>query len=135
MSRISSLFNNGDPFVSLMNKCPVLSTPVDWKETPEAHVFIADIPGLKKEDVKVEIDEDRVLHLRGVRKVEQVYEENEKWHRVERKRGKFARTFRLPENAKVDDVKASVENGVLTVTVAKQEVKKPEAKVIEIEEK
>ncbi|CAK9166254.1 unnamed protein product [Ilex paraguariensis] len=115
--------------------CPVLSTPVDWKETPEAHVFIADIPGLKKEDVKVEIDEDRVLHLRGVRKVEQVYEENEKWHRVERKRGKFARTFRLPENAKVDDVKASVENGVLTVTVAKQEVKKPEAKVIEIEEK
>ena len=42
------------------------------------------------------------------------------------------RRFRLPENAKMDQVKASMENGVLTVTVPKEEVKKPEVKSIEI---
>ncbi|MED6144794.1 hypothetical protein PIB30_018835 [Stylosanthes scabra] len=85
---------------------------VDWKETPEAHVFKADVPGLKKEEVK----EDK----------------NDTWHRVERSSGKFMRRFRLPENAKLDQVKASMENGVLTVTVPKAEVKKPDVKPIQI---
>ncbi|KAF3433557.1 hypothetical protein FNV43_RR24659 [Rhamnella rubrinervis] len=53
-------------------------------------------------------------------------ETNDKWHRVERCSGKFLRRFRLPENAKMDQVKASMENGVLTVTVPKEEEKKPE---------
>jgi HSP20 family protein len=51
---------------------------------------------------------------------------------VERSSGKFVRKFRLPENAKMDQVKASMENGVLTVTVPKEEIKKPEIKSIEI---
>ncbi|XVF20645.1 hypothetical protein REPUB_Repub12eG0019100 [Reevesia pubescens] len=55
-------------------------------------------------------------------------------HRVERYRGKFHRSFRLPENAKTDEVKALMENGVLVVIVPKQEVKKLEKKVIENEE-
>ncbi|KAF2316532.1 hypothetical protein GH714_041873 [Hevea brasiliensis] len=74
-----------DPFLSMVNKCPVLNTPTDWKETPEAHIFISDLPGLKKEEVKVEFDEGR-----------------------------------LPENAKTDQVKASMESGVLVVTVPKE---------------
>ncbi|KAL5997824.1 hypothetical protein ACLOJK_008756 [Asimina triloba] len=47
---------------------------------------------------------------------------------MERTSGKFLRRFRLPENAKVDEVKATMENGVLTVVVPKQEVKKAEVK-------
>jgi HSP20 family protein len=51
---------------------------------------------------------------------------------VERSSGKFVRKFRLPENAKMDQVKAAMENGVLTVTVPKEEIKKPQVKSIEI---
>ncbi|XP_061371464.1 18.5 kDa class I heat shock protein-like [Gastrolobium bilobum] len=108
-----------------------VSTRVDWKETPEAHVFKADLPGLKKEEVKVEIEDDRVLQITGERNVEKE-DKNDTWHRVERSSGKFMRRFRLPENAKMEQVKASMENGVLTVTLPKEEVKKTDVKAIEI---
>ncbi|ONK81586.1 uncharacterized protein A4U43_C01F30830 [Asparagus officinalis] len=107
------------------------NTRIDWKETPEAHVFKADLPGIKKEEVKVEVEEGRVLQISGERSKEQE-EKNDRWHRVERSSGKFLRRFRLPENAKMDQVKATMEDGVLTVTVPKEEVKKPEVKAIEV---
>ncbi|BFG34018.1 hypothetical protein CerSpe_202920 [Prunus speciosa] len=108
-----------------------LNTRIDWKETPEAHLFKADLPGLKKEEVKVEVEDDRVLQISGERNVEKE-DKNDKWHRVERSSGKFLRRFQLPENAKVDEIKAAMENGVLSVTVPKAEVKKPDVKAIEI---
>ncbi|KAI4296793.1 hypothetical protein L6164_036718 [Bauhinia variegata] len=107
------------------------TTRVDWKETPEAHVFKANLPGLKREEVKVEVEDDRVLQISGERNVEKE-DKNDTWHRVERSSGKFSRRFRLPENAKMDQIRASMENGVLTVTVPKAEVKKPDVKAIEI---
>ncbi|ESW13809.1 hypothetical protein PHAVU_008G228000 [Phaseolus vulgaris] len=109
----------------------IANTRIDWKETPEAHVFKADLPGLKKEEVKVEIEEGRVLQISGQRTKEKE-DKNEKWHRVERSSGSFLRRFRLPENAKVNEVKAAMENGVLTVTVPKEEVKKPDVKPVQI---
>ena len=109
----------------------IANTRIDWKETPEAHVFKADLPGLKKEEVKVEIEEGRVLQISGERSREKE-DKGDTWHRMERSSGRFLRRFRLPENAKVEQVKASMENGVLTVTVPKEEVKKPDAKPIQI---
>jgi len=119
------------PSGALSETSAFANTRIDWKETPEAHVFKADLPGLKKEEVKVEVEEGRVLQISGERSKEQE-EKNDKWHRVERSSGKFLRRFRLPENAKMEQVKATMENGVLTVTVPKEEVKKPEVKAIEI---
>lgn len=109
----------------------IANTRIDWKETPKAHVFKADLPGLKKEEVKVEVEEGSVLQISGQRSKEKE-EKNDKWHRVERSSGKFLRRFRLPENAKVEQVKATMENGVLTVTVPKEEVNKPDVKTIAI---
>ncbi|KAI3772273.1 hypothetical protein L6452_03455 [Arctium lappa] len=108
-----------------------VNTRVDWKETPEAHVFKADLPGIKKEEVKVELEDDRILQISGQRNVEKE-DKNDTWHRVERSSGKFTRRFRLPENAKLDQVKAAMENGVLTITVPKEELKKPDVKSIQI---
>ena len=129
----------GSPFSTTVANLPssasettaVANARIDWKETPEAHVFKVDVPGLKKEEVKVEVEDGRILQISGERSKEQE-EENDKWHRVERSSGKFLRRFRLPENAKLDQVKAGMENGVLTVTVPKEEVKKPEVKAIDI---
>lgn len=94
-------------------------------------MFKADVPGLKKEEVKVEVEEGNVLQISGERSRDKE-EKNDTWHRVERSSGKFMRRFRLPENAKMEEVKASMDNGVLTVMVPKAEVKKPEVKAIEI---
>lgn len=110
-----------DPFRSggmSPEMAPFAQANIDWKETPNAHVFKADVPGLKKEEVKVEVEDGRVLRISGER-CKETEEKGETWHRVERSSGKFSRMFRLPENAKVQDVKAAMENGVLTVTIPK----------------
>ncbi|KAJ0260069.1 17.6 kDa class I heat shock protein 2 [Hirschfeldia incana] len=151
MSMIPSFFGNNrrgnslfDPFsldvwdplrefssLSRDNNSAIVNARVDWRETPEAHVFKADLPGLKKEEVKVEIEDDSVLKISGERHVEKE-DKNDTWHRVERSSGQFTRKFRLPDNVKMDQVKAAMENGVLTVTVPKVETKKPDVKSIQI---
>ncbi|XP_074299431.1 17.4 kDa class I heat shock protein-like [Silene latifolia] len=104
---------------------------MDWRETEEAHVFTADLPGVKKDEVKVEVEDGNVLRISGERAKEKE-EKTDTWHRVERSSGQFLRKFRLPENAKVDEVRAALENGVLTVTIPKVEERKPEVKSITV---
>ncbi|XP_038992746.1 17.6 kDa class I heat shock protein 2-like [Hibiscus syriacus] len=129
--------NIWDPFKDLdfpqlsRENAVFVNTRVDWKETNDAHVFKADLPGMKKEEVKVEIEDDRVLQISGERNVEKE-DKNDTWHRIERSSGKFSRRFRLPENVKMDEVKASMENGVLTVTVPKVQTKRAETRSISI---
>ncbi|XP_057536405.1 17.8 kDa class I heat shock protein-like [Amaranthus tricolor] len=127
----SSVLANNSPSSVARETSQFAATRVDWKETPEAHIFKVDLPGLKKEEVKVEVEEGRILQISGERSKEQE-EKNDKWHRLERSSGKFLRRFRLPEHTKMDEVKANLENGVLTVTIPKVEQKKPEVKTIDI---
>lgn len=107
------------------------SARIDWRETPEAHVFKADLPGMSKEEVKVEVEDGRVLQISGERSREEE-ETSDTWHRSERSSGKFLRRFRLPEDAKMDEIKAAMEHGVLTVTVPKVETRKADVKAIDI---
>ncbi|KAH7280911.1 hypothetical protein KP509_36G020500 [Ceratopteris richardii] len=97
----------------------VARTQVDWKETNDEHVFKVNLPGLARDDVRIQVEDGRILQISGEIKGEEEAA-TDRWYRAERpQRGTFQRRFRLPENANLDEVKASMENGVLTVRVPK----------------
>ncbi|XP_020239810.2 18.1 kDa class I heat shock protein-like [Cajanus cajan] len=91
---------------------------LEWKETAEAHVLKAEVGGLRREEVKVEVEDGRVLQVSGERNI-QIQDHNDASHTLHRTTSKFKRSFTLPANAKLDHLKASIENGLLTVTVPK----------------
>jgi HSP20 family protein len=96
---------------------------VDVFEDKESLKIVAELPGLKPEDVKITL-ENSTLTLRGEKK--QVAEEKtERVHRYERSYGSFERSFSLPNTVDTDKVAASFENGVLTIALPKAEKAKP----------
>jgi HSP20 family protein len=95
----------------------------DIKESGNELVLHAELPGVNKEDVQIEL-KDHILTISGEKKFEKK-EENEKYLRTERSYGKFTRSVRLPENVTEDQVKASFNNGVLEVTWPKEQKVEP----------
>lgn len=101
----------------------------DVKETEDAFVFSADLPGLEAKDVDVTLSDNR-LSISG-KKEEKTEEKGETFYRCERSYGAFSRSFTLPVGADKDKVNAELKNGVLTVSINK----KPEAKPKQIDVK
>jgi HSP20 family protein len=128
----STLFEHAPMRKYVSNQQAFASTAVDVKETPEAFQFVADLPGLKREEVKVQVEEGNTLSISGERTQEEK-QSNDTFHRVERSTGKFLRRFRLPGNADLEKISATSANGVLTVIVPKIPPKEPEKpKTIEV---
>ncbi|KAH9322432.1 hypothetical protein KI387_017071, partial [Taxus chinensis] len=105
------------------------STPVDIKDYPNSYVFIIDMPGLKSDDIKVQVEDENVLTISGERKREE--EQEVKFIRMERRVGKFMRKFTLPEDCNVDAISATCHDGVLSVTIPK--LPPPEPKTIQVQ--
>lgn len=96
---------------------------IDVKETRDSIELDAEVPGMKKEDIKLEFDEkNRLLTMRGESKFEKEKKDSQ-WHTVERRYGEFQRSIQLPENAKPEEIKANYKDGVLKVTIPKGEEK------------
>lgn len=104
------------------------SPRVDIAETDSEFIIKAEIPEVKKEDVKVTV-ENGILVLHGERKQEKE-EEGKTYHRIERHYGIFNRSFTLPETVVAEKVKAGFKDGVLTITLRK--AKDVEPKAIEV---
>ena len=102
---------------------------MDVKETKDTFEISADLPGLKKEDVKISL-KDGVLTISGERKHENEKQDQDKYY-MERVYGNFSRSFTISSEIKEKEIKANLTDGVLTITLPKAEKAKP--KEIEIQ--
>ncbi|KAI3954797.1 hypothetical protein MKW98_002903 [Papaver atlanticum] len=111
------------------------ATPADIKDYPDSYVFVLDMPGLKSEEINVEVEDNNVLVVTGMRQREDEKKKEVKYVMMERRIGKLMRKFILPENANVDAISAVCVDGVLTITVQKlppPEPKKPRTIQVQI---
>lgn len=99
----------------------------DISETPEALTLRLEVPGLSRDQIKISV-ENNTLTVRG-EKSQETSSEDETFHRTERSFGAFERSFALPPYVDADTVKASLQDGVLKVTLPRRE----EAKAREID--
>ncbi len=103
---------------------------VDITEDDKEYLVKAEIPEMKKEEIKINVHDD-VLSISGERKYEKE-EKGKKYHRVERAYGSFMRSFTLPEDADGSKVNAEYKEGVLKVHLPKSEKAKPKAIEVKI---
>jgi len=129
-SEIDRLFNGflTERQLGFEKNCNLPKT--DVFETEEGFSFEFEMPGFKKEEIKMEVVEN-VLSVEAERKTEEEKKEKN-YHVVERKCGKYKRQFSLPENVKIEDIQAKYEDGILEVNIPKKELEAPKSKKIEI---
>jgi len=101
---------------------------VDITEDDKEYLVKAEIPEMKREDIKLNVHDD-ILTITGERKSEEE-EKGKKYHRVERASGSFMRSFTLPENADDSKIAAEYKDGVLKIHLPKSE--KSKSKAIEV---
>lgn len=123
----SALFEREWPFPELKADIPA----VDMHETNGEIVVKADLPGVSKEDLEIEL-RDSALMIKGERKKEEEVKEKD-YYRSERSFGSFSRVIGLPSEVKVDAVKASFKDGVLEIHLPKTEEAKRKSVQVKIQ--
>ncbi len=123
--RTPSLFRTHEPAWLLGRRRGAMTPAVDIVEDDKAITLTAELPGMKEDDIEIVLRDD-VLTVKGEKKSE-TREEEENYYLTERHYGAFERTFRLPDTAIADKIKAAYEDGLLRVVIPKR----PEARKIE----
>jgi HSP20 family protein len=103
---------------------------VSTREGEFAYHIEVDLPGIKKEDIHIDLKDNQIV-ISGERSFKEEREEKD-YYKVESSYGKFQRSFALPENVDVENIEASSENGVLEVVLPKLKVEKSEVKKIAV---
>lgn len=122
-SLINSFFD--DSFTSM-----AANFKADIIEKEDKYVIEAELPGMHKDDIELEIDNDRLTI--SANQTQEVKEEEENYIRRERRSGSYQRSFYI-DNVNEDDIKASYDNGILKIDLPKKEPTKPKRRAIEIE--
>jgi HSP20 family protein len=122
MARMMNTFFGSTPFAP-GNGTSAWLPPVDITETEDALVLTFDLPGLKEEEIQVELD-DNVLTVSGERQRKHEAKQDD-YYRYERRFGSFSRSVALPSGVKDDQIEAKYDNGVLEIRVPKPEQYKP----------
>ena len=107
------------------------SPAVDIFETPDSIVMKAELPGVRRENIDIQVREN-TLTLKGERKFEREEVKDENYLRMERSYGTFQRAFSLPAVIQQDKIKAVFKDGVLEVTLPKAEEVKPKQVKVEV---
>ena len=102
------------------------SPRVDIAETENAISLHVEIPGVQKDDVKISINEDRILSIRGEKKQSETIE-GQQFVRVESHFGTFTRSFTLSDSIEINGIQAEFNNGILQITLPKVEPEKPKS--------
>lgn len=114
INRLSDSHENGSSYAATSDWAPA----VDIVETGDSYVLLVDVPGVDPEAIDIQM-ENGVLSLKGERAPAKA--EREAYKRIERPRGTFYRRFSLPEAADADRIAARCRNGVLEITIPKQQ--------------
>lgn len=102
-----------------LGRTGALRPPMDfWEDDQHYHIDI-ELPGIRKRDVEVSVDDERTLTISGEFRLEQEREDRS-YHRMERCGGSFRRTLTLPGDADTEQIKARFADGVLTVTIPRK---------------
>lgn len=113
---------NSNEYYEMGTSCKGAYPFIDLFKNGDDAIVTAELPGLKKEDIHIEI-KDNLFRIWGERNVN--YPENSSVHRLERRGLKFDRTIKLPLKADLEKVKAEYNNGILKVTMPRAESDKP----------
>ncbi len=135
-SRINRLLNDALPGFDWQtpdNATAAWVPAVDVFEQPDSIRIVAEVPGVKPEDVQISV-EGNVLTIHGA-KQQMAEERTERVHRYERVYGAFERSFTLPATVDANGIKASYEHGVLTVTLPKVEKARPKQIAVQVTSK
>ena len=124
---LNRFFTNSRP-VSTGNEARDWAPAVDIREEDDRFLLIADIPGVKRDEVEITL-EDGVLTIKGERQTG-TEETREGFHRKERVHGSFLRQFTLPDTVNPDSISATFTDGVLEIGIPKQA--KPEPRKISV---
>jgi len=131
---------------SLERRFTDFSPKINLSEDEKNYYIHADLPGLTKDQVKMEISDDRTFTISGERESvkdsdkdddkkegDKKEKKDKKFHRIECSYGKFERSFSIPEDVDLNDIQAKMENGVLEVTFKKAEPPKSQKRTIQIQ--
>ena len=128
MIRLQAAGRSNDGLATSVHR--VSSRASTWSTKGQILRVTVELPGMEREDLNVSV-EDGAIVLRGEKK-QDVHSEEDGCYRLERAYGAFTRTIPMPENADPDHALAKFDNGVLTLTVPKQEPPRSASRTIDI---